>query len=203
LRQSGFPRAKQMRAPVVIDSTFRAGHHAMSTMSDERGAGVLPYRILIVDDEPEILEIYRRILRPRGPHGTAGLTARGHKVDDGGTTSHCGYSFDVTPCRQGAEAIESVRRAGNAGMSFHVAFLDVRMSPGPDGIEAAARIRQLDPNIQIVIVAAYSDPDPADIVRLVPPAEKLFYMHKPLHVREIRQLAVALGAKWHAERRFS
>ena len=40
---------------------------------------------------------------------------------------------------------------------YAVAFIDVRMPPGMDGIEATARIWQLDPDIQIVICTAYSD----------------------------------------------
>ncbi|MCZ6772369.1 MAG: ATP-binding protein [Proteobacteria bacterium] len=173
----------------------------MSATAEERGADVPPYRILIVDDEPEILDIYRRILRAREPHGETGSTDRDHEFDGDRTASHRVYSFDVTSCQGGAEAIEMARGARKAGMPFHVAFIDVRMAPGPDGIEVAARIRKLDSNIQIVIATAFADTDPADIVRAVPPADKLFYVQKPLHVPEIRQFAVALGAKWHAERR--
>ena len=187
--------------PAGIGLTSVAGHYIMSTTAEERGADVPPYRILIVDDEPEILDVYRRILHARERHGETGSTDRDHDFDGDRTASHRVYSFDVTSCRRGDEAIEMVRGAGNAGMPFHVAFIDVRMAPGPDGIEVAARIRKLDSNIQIVIVTAFADTDPADIVRAVPPPDKLFYLQKPLHVHEIRQLAVALGAKWRAERR--
>ena len=39
------------------------------------------------------------------------------------------------------------------------------MPPGPDGAWAAARIRELDPAIEIVVCTAYSDVDPRDIAR--------------------------------------
>ena len=175
----------------------------MNTAVDSRYAEAPANRVLIVDDEPEILEVYRRILRAAVTDGKSQYTNPGREFRTNNPVSRRSPGFEVTSCGHGGEAVEAVREACEAEAWFQVAFLDVRMAPKPDGIEASTRIRQLDPNIQIVIVTAYSDHDPADIVRLVPPADKLFYVQKPLQIREIRQLAVALGAKWHAERRFS
>ncbi len=62
-----------------------------------------------------------------------------------------------------------MREALAADDPFAVAFLDMRMPPGPDGVWAAARIRELDPAIEIVICTAYSDVDPRDIGGMVPP----------------------------------
>ena len=73
------------------------------------------------------------------------------------------------------------------------------MPPGPDGAWAAAAIRAIDPNIDIVIATAYSDVDPEELSTRIPPAEKLFYLQKPFHAHEVRQLAVALGRKARAE----
>ena len=87
------------------------------------------------------------------------------------------------------------KQASDAGNPIAVAFLDMRMPPGPDGAWAAERIRELDPEIEIVICTAYSDVDPAEIGRRVPPADKLFYLQKPFHPHEVRQLALALGEK--------
>jgi diguanylate cyclase (GGDEF)-like protein len=81
-----------------------------------------------------------------------------------------------------------------------VVFLDMRMPPGPDGVWAAARIRELDPAIEIVICTAYSDVDPCEIGGIVPPEEKLSYLQKPFHPHEVRQLTIALASKWRAER---
>jgi len=84
---------------------------------------------------------------------------------------------------------------------FAVAFLDMRMPPGPDGVWAAARIRELDPAIEIVMCTAYSDIDPRDIGGLVPPEEKLSYLQKPFHPHEIRQMTISLASKWRSEHR--
>src|SRR6266853_1453154 len=80
-------------------------------------------------------------------------------------------------------------------------FRDMRMPPGPDGVWAAAHIRELDPAVEIVICTAYSDADPSDIGGLVPPEDKLSYLQKPFHPHEVRQMTIALGSKWRAERR--
>src|SRR5256885_13600606 len=66
---------------------------------------------------------------------------------------------------------------------------------------SAAHIRELDPAVEIVICTAYSDADPSDIGGLVPPEDKLSYLQKPFHPHEVRQMTIALGSKWRAERR--
>jgi diguanylate cyclase len=82
-----------------------------------------------------------------------------------------------------------------------VVFLDMRMPPGPDGVWAATQIRELDPAVEIVICTAYSDADPDEIGGYVPPEDKLSYLQKPFHPHEVRQMTIALGSKWRAERR--
>ena len=91
---------------------------------------------------------------------------------------------------------QSVREA----RPFAIAFLDVRMPPGPDGVYAAERIRMLDSEVNIVFVTGYSDTPLEQIASRVPPADKLLYLQKPLQSSELKQLAQALSGKWVAER---
>jgi diguanylate cyclase len=77
----------------------------------------------------------------------------------------------------------------------------MRMPPGPDGVWAAGRIREMDPAIEIVLCTAYSDVVPADIGGIVPPEEKLSYLQKPFHPHEIRQMTISLASKWRSEHR--
>jgi diguanylate cyclase (GGDEF)-like protein len=98
-------------------------------------------------------------------------------------------------CNGAEAAVAAVRQARDAGLPLAVAFLDMRMPPGPDGAWAAERIREIDPDIEIVICTAYSDVDPNELSRRVPPSDKLFYLQKPFHPHEVRQLALALGEK--------
>ncbi|NLE60916.1 MAG: response regulator [Planctomycetes bacterium] len=172
-------------------------------------------RILVADDEEAILDLYRRILgRPQETvaaeseldHLAARLFADGSQgvaVPAGGTAPRSAVAepfFDVVVCQQGEQAVNYTEEAIAAGRPFAVAFIDVRMPPGIDGVATAERLRALDPELHLVMVTAYSDVDPRDIGCRVPPADKLLYLQKPFTLPEINQCAQALAAKWHAER---
>jgi diguanylate cyclase (GGDEF)-like protein len=159
-----------------------------------------PIRVLVVDDDPDILVAYRQVLDESVPSNDraaidalrARLFASGNaKTADAAPAS----SFEAIVCNGAEAAVATVKEACEAGKPIAVAFLDMRMPPGPDGAWAAERIRALDPDIEIVICTAYSDVDPAEIGRRVPPSDKLFYLQKPFHPHEVRQLALALGEK--------
>ncbi len=159
-------------------------------------------RVLIVDDEPEILTEYSAILSPASKNvesiqELAALEQElfGHEPQEPNVPD-----LDVTLCKQGDEAVDAVKRAMAANRPFAVAFLDVRMPPGIDGVTAAARIREMDPNISIVIVTGYSDVNPRDIAKRAPPIDRLLYFQKPLQSVELVHMAHALVARWSAER---
>jgi diguanylate cyclase (GGDEF)-like protein len=167
-------------------------------------------RILIADDEAELREAYRQILvteqateeaaafeklRLRLYSDKAAAQPQPPKAMPART------SFDVVFCDGAEAAVAAVRDSLKIGMPFAMAFLDVRMPPGPDGVWAATRIRELEPAMEIVICTAFSDVDAGEIARLVPPEEKLSYLQKPFHPSEIRQMALSLASKWRAERR--
>ncbi len=157
--------------------------------------------ILVADDDPQVLASYRLALGDSSASPAADrdfLALQAELYGDAAPAQTT--TFDLALCRQGEEAVQAVRAAQAEGRPFVAAFLDVRMPPGPDGVVVAETLRGLDPDIQIVIATAYTDVHPRDIARRVPPADKLFYIQKPFHAQEIQQFAVALGARWHAER---
>ena len=73
-------------------------------------------------------------------------------------------------------------------------------APRPGWSLGRGKIRALDPEIEIVLCTAYWNVDPSAIAAQLPPADKLFYIEKPFHPFEVRQMATALGSKWRAER---
>jgi len=160
-------------------------------------------KVLLVDDEEMILELYSMILGHRYSHchlpSGPDMTGSGFSGKNDGSTElespPCLY--DLTLCRQGEEAVEAVRSDAS---EFAMAFIDVRMPPGPDGIWTAEKIRAISPKTQIVIVTGYSDIDPSEIEKRVPPPDSLLYLQKPFHPFEIRQFASALAARWKVER---
>jgi PAS domain S-box-containing protein len=67
-------------------------------------------------------------------------------------------------------------------------------------METAARIRRIDPDIEIVIVTAYSDRSREEIVRAVGAPEKLLFLRKPFDPEELIQMALSLTVKWNLAR---
>ncbi|WP_034641360.1 hybrid sensor histidine kinase/response regulator [Desulfovibrio inopinatus] len=160
----------------------------------------IPVRILAADDEPRILELYCDLITP-------GATQRDLISDDitaalFGEAPKATVDSELVTVSTGEEAVLAVEEAVKQNRPFAVAFLDVRMPPGRDGVWAAEHIRKIDPLIQIVIVSAYSDVDPTVISQKAPPADKLLYLNKPFDAREISQFVASLTAKWQAERGF-
>ena len=152
-----------------------------ATMTDTAAT----FRILALDDEEDLLALYRRIFAetPAQDNGKAALPR---------------YAVDVFT--RGEAVIEGVTAALAAGQPYSVAFLDVHLGVSPDGIETARRLREIDPDLNLVIVTGFYDTDPAEVSRRIPPPDKLLYLEKPFNRAEIRQLTHALGAKWILER---
>jgi CheY-like chemotaxis protein len=101
----------------------------------------------------------------------------------------------VTFVDQGLDAVHAVQWALDDGDPYAAIFLDVRMPPGIDGYEAAERIRQIDPNVHIVIVTGYSDFTYEDFLEVAGPAERLTYMSKPVWPDQLRSIASILTQK--------
>ena len=168
-----------------------------------------PIRVLVVDDEPEIREAYRQVLcssevnlEMTGFHELRSRLFRKNPAEAlRRAAARAATSFEPVFCEQATQAVAAVKESLARNEPFAVVFLDVRMPPGPDGVWAATQIRELDPAIEIVICTAYSDADPGEIGGFVPPEDKLSYLQKPFHPHEVRQMSIALGSKWRAERR--
>jgi putative nucleotidyltransferase with HDIG domain len=139
------------------------------------------YRILAVDDDPAMLDLYEQIL------------------DSDAKRDNKAVEFDLDCCSQGKEAVEAVRLSLEFNQSYAVIFLDLKMPPGPDGEWTARQILKLDPYTNIVLVSGFIRSNPAVSVNQLEPPDKLLYLQKPFHRHEILQFATALSAKWQAE----
>jgi diguanylate cyclase (GGDEF)-like protein len=162
-----------------------------------------PIRILIADDETAIRDSYRDILQTsNSASGTDSLdNMRARLFGTPKPSVDAEERFDLTFCAGAKAAVQAVRDAIADNRPYSVVFLDMRMPPGPDGLWAAINIRELDNRIDIVVVTAYSEIDPDEISRRVPPTGSMFYLQKPFHPHEIRQIAGALGRRSQAEDR--
>ena len=158
-------------------------------------------RILVVDDDALLIDEYLRCLgEDYEPDSATSTLSELEKVLFGDETDETGAArFTVETRNQGETAVEAVEDAIKTGKKYSIVFLDIRMPPGIDGIEAAKRIRKLDPDVNIVIVTGSVSAEIDNLDAEVPPADKIFFFKKPFHAAECRQLAAALCGKWHAD----
>lgn len=138
-------------------------------------------RILIADDDEHILECYREAFGvEERADATRELKALDAELFDDEVEVGEAPSFEVVACRQGLEAVEIAKKAARDGCPFDVVILDIRMPPGISGVEAGSRIREVDPDVEIIFVSGFSDVPRAELEQRVPPPMKLHYFNKPL-----------------------
>lgn len=151
-------------------------------------------RILIVDDNRAIHDDYYRILDP-DERGDEELDELDRELF-GASERIAGAQFELSSAFQGEEAVERVRAAREADAPYAVAFVDVRMPPGMDGIEAATRMLDDDPELCVVICSAYSDYDWDAMHGMFGTTDRVVMLKKPFDTIEVRQLAHALRRRW-------
>src|SRR5687768_4062894 len=159
-------------------------------------------RILIVDDNSAIHDDFRKILGPTetDPDGIDDLKAA---LFDRVPTVTADAQFELVFAFQGEEALELVKKAQAENRPFAMAFLDVRMPPGWDGIETAARLWEVCPDLQLVICTAYSDYSWDEMRARLHQPDSVVILKKPFDNVEVQQLAHAMTKKWLLNRQAS
>jgi len=155
-------------------------------------------RILIVDDDSGVRDSYKEILCPVPKEDvlSKGASLFDEPTQDAKTVTWKQYK--LTLAEKGEKGVDAVNKAIERKKPFAAAFIDMKM-PGIDGAETSKRIWAIDPDIKIVIVTAYSEYTPDDIIR-VTGRDDIFYLRKPFNTEEIRQFARALTNEWNLER---
>jgi CheY-like chemotaxis protein len=141
-------------------------------------------RVLIIDDNPSIHHDFRKILG--GSQRDSSLDAQeallfGESRPAGGDE---GFEIDSALARR-------------EGRPYALAFVDIRMPPGMDGVETIEKIWPLDADLQFVICSAYSDYSAQDILARLGVSDRLLMLRKPCDGAEILLLATALCEKWN------
>src|ERR1051325_947323 len=151
--------------------------------------------ILVIDDNQAIHEDFRKILAPDA--SLAGTLEGTEALLFGSTpTTNHQTSFQLDSAFQGKEGLEMVQRALAEGRPYAMAFVDVRMPPGWDGVETIARIWEVCPELQVVICTAYSDYSWDEIMSKIRTPDGILILKKPFDNIEVLQLAHALTKKW-------
>jgi len=150
------------------------------------------FRLLIVDDNEAIHDDLRKILLP--PQLDSELAEDEALLFGKSTTREVEFAIDSA--FQGQEGLGLVEQAQASGSRYALAFVDIRMPPGWDGIETILHLWEKDPALQIVICTAYSDYNWREIALRLGISENFVILKKPFDPIEVTQLAHALTTKW-------
>ncbi|CRM58652.1 Diguanylate cyclase DosC [Pseudomonas sp. 8 R 14] len=156
-------------------------------------AGRANRRILIVDDATSIHLDFRKILCADADAEPSLDTLEQTLF---GTTAVARQAFILDSAYQGQEALDLVSRALATNTPYAMAFIDMRMPPGWDGLQTIEQLWNVDPNLQIALCTAYSDYSFEAIEARLKYNDQLLILKKPFDHLEIRQMASALTWKW-------
>ena len=161
-------------------------------------------RVLIVDDQTEIHDDFREMLSSlqaaqASDELAATFVARPGDSVDSTSFSFPGSELELLHAASGEEAFEIVQQGHDLGEPVALAYVDVRMPPRIDGVETVSRLRTVDPDIEVVMMTAYSDMPLPAIVGDPRLWHKLLYIRKPFIREEIQQLTMSLLKKWQVE----
>jgi len=151
-------------------------------------------RILVIDDNVAIHEDIRKILRFH--ERDSALEDVAARIFDDEPSPAPRVSFEVDAALQGEEGLRMMETAAAAGNPYAMAFVDIRMPPGWDGVETITRLWQRFPELQVVICTAYSDHCWEEMIRALGRSDNLLILKKPFDSIEVLQLANALTQKW-------
>jgi len=152
-------------------------------------------RVLVIDDNRAIHDDFRKILN--GAAVESGALAKAEAVlFEEQAHAQRPMPFQIDSAYQGQEGLARVQMAVQARCPYALAFVDVRMPPGWDGVETIQRIWEVDPDLQVVVCTAYSDYSWDEMINKVGKSDRMLILKKPFDVVEVLQLASALTEKW-------
>jgi CheY-like chemotaxis protein len=152
-------------------------------------------RILVIDDTESIHTDFHKILGKKAPD-TVELDDLESSLFGGNPAVEIQDPFRIDDAFQGQDGLERVKQSLESEQPYSLAFVDMRMPPGWDGVQTVEQIWKCDPNLQIVICTAYSDYSWEEIRARLGDSDKLLILKKPFDTVEVLQLANALSEKW-------
>lgn len=155
-------------------------------------------RVLVVDDNEAIHADFRKILSASDDSNAMSESYAAFFGEESPAEDH--LSFEIDSASQGQEGLEKVRKAIQNGQPYAVAFVDIRMPPGWDGIETIGHLWEVDPDLLIVICTAYNDYNWNEMSQQLGRKDRWLILKKPFDNVEVRQLASSLTEKWELAR---
>jgi two-component system sensor histidine kinase/response regulator len=152
------------------------------------------HRILVIDDNRAIHDDFRKILI------TASLPNDLEEDEAalfGETTTKFELpAFEIDSAYQGKEGLDLIEKSLLEDRPYALAFVDVRMPPGWDGVETTCKIWEMYSDLQVVICTAYSDYSWEEMLKTLGYSDRLVILKKPFDNIEVLQLAISMTEKW-------
>jgi CheY-like chemotaxis protein len=142
-------------------------------------------RVLVIDDDQNTQELLRRIL--------VKISSARDKKNSSSSRMPC---FQVDSADQGENGLRLIEESLLEHRPYSLAFVDVRLGPGWDGIETTCKIWQKYPDLEVVICTAFVDRPWEEMVKSFGFLDRLIVLIKPFNTIEVKQLAVGLSEKW-------
>jgi PAS domain S-box-containing protein len=150
-------------------------------------------RLLVIDDNRAIHNDFRKILCPSSSAPLEDLESALFGPQE---TDIKPPVFEMDSAFQGQEGLAALEQSLREGRPYWMAFVDVRMPPGWDGVETITRLWEAAPELQVVICTAYSDYSWSSMTARLKHRDRLVILKKPFDAVEVLQLAAALTEKW-------
>ena len=166
-----------------------------------KSAALINRRILIIDDNTAIHSDFHKVLCANEQYAEhAALAALEADLLGESAAAASRPQFEIDSAFQGREGVEMARQAISDGRPYAMAFVDMRMPPGWDGLDTIEHLWAADPDVQVVICSAHSDYDWTEVVDRLGHSDKLLVLRKPTESIEILQCATSLSRKWENAR---
>ncbi len=158
-------------------------------------------RILVIDDNAAIHQDFGKVLRvPPDQAAHAALAILEADVLGEPVEPSVRPGFEVDSAYQGQEGVAMAARAVANRSPYALAFVDMRMPPGWDGLQTIEQLWAVDPDVQVVVCSAHADYDWTEVVRRLGHSDRLLVLRKPAEAIEVLQCATALSRKWENDR---
>src|ERR1700722_9350818 len=158
-------------------------------------------RVLIIDDNAAIHLDFRRVWGAQAePSAQAALDVLEASLFGETAAAAARPNFDIDSAHQGQEGVAMARRALAEGRPYAMAFVDMRMPPGWDGLKTIEHLWATDPDVQVVICSAHTDYDWTEVVARLGHSDRLLVLRKPAEPIEVLQCATALSRKWENDK---
>ena len=155
-------------------------------------------RVLVIDDNESIHSDFRTILASKA--GPVGLVDDEVALFGNTRKSARQVKFQIDSALQGEEGFKKVQMAVATGNPYQLAFVDMQMPPGWDGIQTIRNLWEVDPNLHVVICSAYSSYSWREIAEKLQGSDRLLILKKPFDESEVYQIACSQTAKWFVTR---